>query len=96
VYVTGDFAGAVDFGDGPSASRGGNDIFVVSLTAGGTRRWSGTLGGRATEFGDGLLVTPSGRIFVYGGFSESVDFTGTVGVVASQGQWDAFVLEITP
>jgi len=49
VFVTGEFQGAVDFGDGPRTSSGSADGFAVSFEAGGAFRWARTFGGTGGE-----------------------------------------------
>lgn len=89
VYVTGDFAGAVDFGGGVLTSAGGTDAFVVKLDSAGALVWAKRFGDGSSQNGRGIAVDGNGRVVVAGGFGGTVDFGG--GALTSAGAFDAFV-----
>ncbi|MCH7702950.1 MAG: hypothetical protein IID37_14805 [Planctomycetes bacterium] len=67
----------VDFdpsGGDPHASNGMVDFFVTMLKADGTYGWTYTAGGQGAELGAGIAASDSGKIYVTGDFSETVDF----------------------
>jgi hypothetical protein len=79
VYVTGFFAGGVDFDPGtpvdPHVSNGIVDIFVSKFDSSGTFVWARTWGGGDEDVGNGVAVDGSGNVYVTGYFkSASVDF----------------------
>jgi hypothetical protein len=94
IFVTGQFSGTVDFGDGPLSSAGSTDIFVVSLDAEGNTRWATRFGGTGTDHGSGIAVDTSGHVLVTGFFGATVDFGG--GPITSTGGLDGFALSLEP
>ncbi len=93
VVVAGYFEGTIDFGGELLASDGGNDAFVARLDATGAHVFSRKLGGVTEQYGAGVAVTATGEALVTGGFTGTVDFGG--GPVASAGDLDVFLLELT-
>ncbi len=95
VVVTGSFRSTVDFGGGPLASAGYDDIFVAKyLGTDGSHLWSKRFGSSSEDIGYGLAVAPSDKIAVTGIFNGTVDF-GT-GPLTSSGGRDMFLLQIAP
>lgn len=92
VLVTGFFGGAVDFGDGPLVSAGGDDIFVLKLNANGVQVWSKRFGGADFDLGRAIAVDGAGNVVITGFFHGSVDFGG--GQLDSAGGSDVFVLKL--
>ena len=86
VFVTGVFAGTVDFGGGPLT--GADDvhmIFLAKYDASGTHLWSQEFGGYSSS----LSVDGSENVFVTGYFSDTVDLGG--GPLTSAGGFDVFL-----
>lgn len=78
VYLTGYFSGTVNFGAGNLTSAGGNDIFVVRLSAGGTHQWSAKFGDASNHIGQKIAVTTAGDVYVLGHFTGTVNFGGSL------------------
>jgi hypothetical protein len=78
VYATGMFQGTIDLNSGAAidarTSAGGNDIFVVKLTASGNYSWAETFGGTGNDIGFGIAVDPTGGIHLAGQYEGTVDF----------------------
>jgi len=100
VYLTGQFAGTVNFDPGGSdihISNGGTDAFVTKLAADGTHLWTRSFGGSDDDLAEGLAVDGSGNVYVIGIFrAADVDFDPTEGVDlrSSNGSADVFLLRL--
>lgn len=96
-YVTGDFAGTIDFDPGPGqiigTSAGGSDFFAASYSSGGAFRWAFRYGSSATELGTGVAFA-DGRVFFGGVFNGFLDFGPPAGSVTSNGSLDGLVLAV--
>ena len=90
VIATGYFHDTIDFGGGPMASTGNEDIFLVRLTADGNHVWSKRFGDAESQNGRGIALDASGAIYVVGGMYGSVDF-GDGKPVMSKGSSDVFL-----
>lgn len=95
IIATGYFRNAIDFGGGPMASTGSDDIFLVRLSADGQLRWSKRFGDAESQNAYGLTVDASGAIYLVGEIFGSIDF-GDGKPVTSQGSSDAFVAKFDP
>jgi hypothetical protein len=89
VIVTGSFVGTVDFGGGPLASAGSEDIFVAKFDAGGNHVWSQRFGDASSQRGQCVAVDGLRNVILTGGFQGTVDFGG--GPLTSAGENDIFV-----
>ncbi len=93
-YVTGDFAGTIDFDPGPgqavATSAGETDFFGASYDPAGGLRWAFRYGSAAGELGSGVAVA-DGRVFFGGNFNGTITF-GAAGTVTSAGSLDGLVL----
>jgi hypothetical protein len=104
VYVTGSFAGTVDFDPGPgvtSFTTAGLDLnydnFVSKFDASGNFLWARARGGPAADGAHAMAVDAAGNVFTAGGFQGPVDFdpgTGTATRTAPPGPPDAFVTKL--
>lgn len=101
IYITGSFAGTVDFDPGTGTSNltsnGGDDIFVMKMDATGNLLWAKSLGGTSYDLGYALYVDASGNVFITGSFAGTVDFdpgTATVNLT-SVGSDDIFVQKLS-
>ncbi|KYF75228.1 hypothetical protein BE18_32995 [Sorangium cellulosum] len=65
-YVSGDFAGTVDFGAGPLTSAGGSDVFLLKLDPSGSVIWSRRFGSEYDDRYATLAVDGSGNIYFAG------------------------------
>jgi hypothetical protein len=94
LYLAGHFSKSLDIGDGQLlASKGGFDIFVTSLDAGGGVRWTKHFGGPNTEYAWGMAVDPGGVAYVTGSFTGTVDLGA--GPFTSQATSDIYLLSLT-
>jgi hypothetical protein len=89
VYLTGHFAGSMDFGGDLLTSAGGRDIFLAKFDRWGNHLWSRAFGGSFDQTGYGIAVDSSGDIVLTGSFAGTVDFGG-MPLISAGGQ-DIFV-----
>jgi hypothetical protein len=95
VYMTGEFAGTVDFGSGTGlVSAGAFDGFVASYTSAGAFRWAIRFGAGATDQGVGI-ATNGTDVYVTGNFSGSMTVGASATTYASAGSTDAFVIKLS-
>jgi hypothetical protein len=92
VYVTGNFAGTVNFGAGDVTSAGGYDAFVTKFDSSGAHQWTTTLGGTGADSGWSVAVDGSSNVHVTGYFTGTVNFGA--GNVTSAGSNDVFVTKL--
>jgi hypothetical protein len=76
IFLTGHFAGSMDFGGGPLTSAGGRDIFLAKFDRWGNHQWSMGFGDSSDQTGYGLAVDSTGDIILTGSFAGTVDFGG--------------------
>ncbi len=95
VYITGRFNGTVDFdpdGGDPRNSNGEADIFLSKFDSSGSFEWAQTWGGSNYEYGRGVAVDGSGKVYVTGHFRGTADFDpGGGDPHTSNGYWDVFL-----
>ncbi len=81
VYVTGEFAGAANFGSFTLNARGSHDVFVGKVShAGGVKGrfdWVVSAGGDQHDYGKGIAVDSGGSIYLTGEFTENAVFGDT-------------------
>jgi hypothetical protein len=102
VYVTGYFSGAVDFGADfgiadIKSSAGDFDIFITRINANGSYGWTRRIGGIQTDQSYGITTDPSGKLYITGSFSDTVDFGADFGTTSSKssvGDFDIFITRI--
>lgn len=91
VYVSGDAAGAIDFGGGAMSATSNPSAFVAKLDSLGNATWAklsnGTMAGNAK--GNAVAVGPNGDVVVGGNFKGTFDMGGEP--VENLGTDDAFV-----
>jgi hypothetical protein len=99
-YITGYFSDEADLDPGAGTvsvtSEGGEDIFLSKYDPAGNFLWAITIGGVGDDDGEGVAIDPDGDIYLFGYFSDSVDFdpgTGTAPLV-SEGEADVFLLKL--
>ena len=95
VVLTGAMRGQTDFGDGPLASVGGQDIFAAKLDADGGYLWAKRFGDAAAQSGTAIATDTAGNTFVVGNFNGSVDF-GANTLLTSAGGQDVFIAKFGP
>ncbi len=100
VYMTGSFAGTVDFDPGAGISNltavGARDIFISRLDASGNLVWAKNMGGTFDDSGTNLTLDGSGNVYTTGIFSTTVDFDPGANVYAlnSMGYLDIFISKL--
>jgi hypothetical protein len=97
LYLGGAFQGSTDFDPGAGGqvltSLGGEDGFVVKLSAVGDFMWSRRLGGLNADQVTGVAVDATGRTYATGVFSGSADLLPAAGpAIVSTGAQDGFLL----
>ncbi len=75
---------------------GRQDAFIARLDPSGKRLlYASFIGGSGNEVGQSVVIDPAGNAYVTGG-SDSADFPGLSGPIASKGQFDVFVVKLNP
>jgi predicted outer membrane repeat protein len=102
VYTTGYFTGTADFDPSTNTanltSSGDTDIFVSSLSASaGGYLWARRLGGTDSDYGYGIALDSTGKVYTTGTFRGTVDFNPGAGTadLTSAGSFDVFVSSLT-
>ncbi|MBU0899017.1 MAG: hypothetical protein KJ613_04345, partial [Nanoarchaeota archaeon] len=101
IYITGHFAGTVDFDPGPGedwyTSNGIIDVFLLKLDSNGDYQWAKTWGNSSigTDEGRGVTIDNSNNVYITGDFYGTVDFDPGPDVVqytaSSSGKSDIFL-----
>jgi hypothetical protein len=101
LYITGWFAGTVDFDPGPGVSNlsstGGDDVFIVKLSAAGNFLWARRVGGSSYEMSFSIAIDRLGNSYITGDFQGSVDFdpgAGSFILTPPGGYSGAFLLKL--
>jgi len=97
IYVTGLFAGSVDFGGGTASmltSTGSADAFLAKYDPQGRHLWSRRFGGSGSDGATGVAVDPLRSVVITGYFEGSATFGGRS--LASAGGRDIFVASLSP
>ena len=98
VFITGAFAGTVDFDPGSGVlmiAAESNDAFLQKLDDAGDLLWCETFGGIGGTTGTSVTIDASGVLYLTGKYYDSVDFDlglGTNFLESNQG--DAFVVKL--
>jgi hypothetical protein len=89
VFLTGYFAGTVNFGGGDLFSAGASDAFIVKFSDAGDHQWSQRFGDAHNEIGYGVATRPGGGANMTGVFENTIRFGGST--LTSAGQNDVFL-----
>lgn len=89
IYVTGYFSGTSNFLGTYLSSSGGPDIFIAKVSPDGVLQWVKKAGGSWADFGRGIAVDNSGRVFVAGDYRSGASFSGIS--MSASGDGDAFI-----
>ncbi len=95
IFGTGYFRDTIDFGGGPMASTGSDDMFLFRFTADGQHVWSKRFGDAESQTPYSLALDSTGSIYIVGEMWGSIDF-GDGKPVTSSGNQDAFVAKFDP
>ena len=102
VFLSGWFAGTVDFDPGSAVatltSAGGRDIVVAKLDSAGNAVFARRMGGTAEDDGTALALEASGDVYVVGQFAGTADFDPGSGIenLIGDGSSDAFLVRLSP
>jgi hypothetical protein len=101
VYLTGEFAGTIDFDPGiltlPKTAAGITDAFILKLTNAGTFAWVKTMGSTLSDIGWGIHADAAGSVYTCGNFQGTVNFnpgTGIANLTANATRTDGFVQKL--
>jgi len=100
VFVTGQFAGLVDFDPGPGLmtlnSFGQTDCFVLKLNSNGNTLWVRQIGGTGIDAGNSLATDAAGNVYITGQFENTADFNPDGGgfLLTSFGGFDIFITKL--
>ncbi|MBK8258890.1 MAG: hypothetical protein IPK82_40305 [Polyangiaceae bacterium] len=89
ILLVGVTQGSVDFGGGLLTSAGGNDIFLVKLSANGDHLWSKIFGDSASQWGHAVAVNSAGDVHIAATVVGKIQFGSNP--LQSAGQSDAAV-----
>ncbi|MBW2459504.1 MAG: hypothetical protein JRI68_33735, partial [Deltaproteobacteria bacterium] len=94
LWLTGMYAGEIDFGGGPlTATTGSSDVFVAKLAADGTHLFSKGYPGLEDQVGFAVAAGPTGAVYVVGHLTGEIDFGQ--GIQSATGdEQDVFVLKL--
>jgi len=88
-YITGNFAGSVDFGGGPLTNAGIYDVFLAKFDINGNHLWSRSFGSTSSDYGYSIAVDASGNVFLAGRFGADINFGGAT--LINAGSSDIFI-----
>jgi hypothetical protein len=94
IFITGAMSGTVDFGGGPLASAGGQDIFVANLDTSGGYVWARRFGDASSQQSTSVATGTDGSVFLTGASTGVTDFGGPCAALTSAGGQDVFVAKL--
>jgi hypothetical protein len=99
LFVTGSFAGTVDFDHGPGVSNliaSGLDAFVLKLDTNGDFMWAIDVGDSDNEEGLSIVTDANGNAYATGYFEGTTDFDPGIGIndLTSNGNKDIFIQKL--
>lgn len=74
IYLTGYFAGTVDFNGVNKLSNGLSDIFLVKYDSSGNLVWSITAGQEYNDYGRGITIDENDNVYITGFFNDVINF----------------------
>ncbi len=89
VYLTGYASGSINFGGGPLAHAGAEDVVLARLSPSGAHVWSSSYGSGGYQSGFGADVNSAGAVAIGGQFSGTLNFGS--GVMTDAGGTDGCV-----
>ena len=99
-YITGRFAGTVDFDPGAGTSTitssGPFDVYIVKLNTSGNLLWAKNFGGTFGTFVNDLSIDASGSVYTIGTFQATTDFDPSAAVyeLVSTGGQDPYMAKL--
>jgi gliding motility-associated-like protein len=100
VFLTGQFAGTVDFDPGPGLmvlnSFGETDCFILKLNSNSNTLWVRQIGGSGIDAGNSLATDAAGNVYITGHFENTADFNPSGGgfMLTSFGGFDIFITKL--
>ena len=95
IVLAGSFKSPIDFGGGPLASDGSEDIFVAKFGSAGAHVWSKKFGDKGKQHVRAITVGPDDDIYMTGDFDGSVSFGGKPLVRESKFQSAIYLTRLT-
>jgi hypothetical protein len=93
IYIVGDMAGSIDFGNGmPVMANGGDDAFVAKFDPEGNFMWSRLFGDSSSQYGKAIAITPANQVIVAGNYSGFIQLMGME--LPSTMSTDMFVIKL--
>ncbi len=89
VAMTGWYNGTVDFGSGPEAALGSDEIYLAMYDTNGAPQWSASFGDSLSDAGNSVAMVGGGCVVATGFFQRTVDFGG--GPLTSGGYLDMYL-----
>ncbi|MBL0048823.1 MAG: T9SS type A sorting domain-containing protein [Bacteroidetes bacterium] len=97
------FGGTIDFDPGAgtanyTSNSGSQDIFIEKISASGSLLWVRIIGGPGDDYAGDIYIDATGKIYITGSFSGTVDFdpgSGTTNLTSSNGSNDIFMLRLS-
>jgi hypothetical protein len=94
IVLAGSFKSPIDFGGGPLASDGSEDIFVAKFGSAGAHVWSKKFGDKGKQHVRAVAVGPDDDIYMTGDFDGSVAFGGKALVRESKFQSAIYLVRL--
>ncbi len=92
-YLTGSYAGTVDFDPGTGVNNlpfyGNQEIFFAGYDAGGNHLYAHGLGSTWNDAGSGIVADNNGNVYVTGNFGGSIDFDPGSGQDSLTATWNS-------
>ncbi|MEO7109382.1 MAG: hypothetical protein ABI183_02995 [Polyangiaceae bacterium] len=94
IVLAGSFKSPIDFGGGPLASDGSEDIFVAKFASSGAHVWSEKFGDQGKQHVRAAAIGPDDDIYITGDFDGSVSFGGKALVRESKFQSAIYLVRL--
>ena len=92
-YLTGSYAGTVDFDPGTGVNNlpyfGNEDIFIAAYDVNGNHLYAHGMGSTFNDAGSGIVADNGGNVYVTGHFGGSIDFDPGSGQNSLTATWNA-------
>ncbi|MDI1448922.1 hypothetical protein [Polyangium sp. 6x1] len=92
IYIAGSVSGAIDLGQGPLTSEGGNDALVAKFDANGGLVWAKLFGDGSSQRATAIALTQAGQVVIGGEFLGTINLGG--GTLNSTMETDLFVARL--
>ncbi|KAA6438389.1 DNRLRE domain-containing protein [Dyadobacter flavalbus] len=92
-YILGGYAKGAAFGDRSQGTQGDFDMWIIKISANGTKIWDKTIGGSSTDMLPTILQTPDGGYLLGGTSNSNVSGEKTE---SSKGEYDYWIVKLAP